>query len=264
MDGAIHSLGEGPEGCPPGQRQLVEPRPLRQGDDAGVHEGTPILEFGVDPVIGKHVITVKRIGELAQQALSSPWGMGHRELRDNPECWAPYYKFLYLCIQEYRPKLVVELGTYLGTGAEHMALANHNTLVIAVDIAPQPRAYNVAEYYSNVELYVGDSCIKAIDVAALCHRDNLHIGLLFIDSVHDGETPTKEFQAYASLLGDEAIIACDDLLGPEHLKVKMQQFWEWLPCEKVELHELHPYPSNINPTPGFGVGIWRRDDSRFV
>lgn len=64
---------------------------------------------------------------------------------------------------------------------------------------------------------------------------------------HDGITSRKEFETYYPLMDDVCIVACDDLLEPEHLMEKMQG-------SMIELHFLHSKIGNINE-PGFGVSI---------
>lgn len=199
--------------------------------------------------------TVERVKELAAQAMTAPSGMGDPFLKDYFESWAPYLRFLHLIVKEYRPRLAVELGVYLGTATGHMASADPDVPVIGVDLKLHERAREVAAHYRNITLIEGDSAESAPRVAAT----GLPVGLLFLDTEHDGDTPRREFEAYRGLLADEAIVCVDDLLGPDHLKARMQEFWRWLPVgEKIELHELHPYPNDTNPTPGFGAALWRK------
>jgi cephalosporin hydroxylase len=86
------------------------------------------------------------------------------------------------------------------------------------------------------------------------------IGLIFLDSTHDGTTPLYEYGMYQDLFADECLVVCDDLLAPDHLK-EMQDFWEWLPGEKQILHYLHPRLNKDYPVPGFGISIVRREDA---
>lgn len=182
------------------------------------------------------------------------------ELAVQDELWAPYLKFLALYAHYARVGVALETGTFNGTSALHLSFgANH---VITIDREPQAPAYRIAEVRKNVTLLIGDSCGAWPQVKTLCDKHG-PIDLLFLDSTHDGETPRREFETYRDLLADEAVVIVDDLLGPEHLRVQMQAFWEWLPGEKVELHALHP--QRIAPgvayhdAPGFGVAIVRKE-----
>lgn len=201
-------------------------------------------------------ITADALKQLAHQAVHAPRGLGNPALAANPESWAPYLRFLHLVVREYRPEIAVELGVYMGTATAHMALACAETFVIGVDIAPHEAFGRVTGSFPNVWLVRGDSVEGAPEVARLAK--GRPIGLLFLDTVHDGDTPRREFEAYEPMLADGALVCCDDLLGPEHLRVKMQEFWRWLPGEKLELHELHPRAEGLYLDPGFGVSIWRR------
>ena len=79
-------------------------------------------------------LTEKWIKELAAEALRSPPGMGDPYLKDYFESWAPYLRFLYLAVREFKPELAVELGVYLGTATGHMASANSGSPVSADSI----------------------------------------------------------------------------------------------------------------------------------
>jgi len=145
----------------------------------------------------------------------------------------------------------------MGTAAAHMASGNPRTQVIAIDIDPQPEAYEAEEQYPNLEVWQGDSCAFHLELTTCPYEE---IGLIFLDSLHDGERPRIELGTYKDLLTSPALVIVDDLLGPEHLRIPMQEFWEELPEPKIALHELHP--QRIAPgiayhdAPGFGVCIW--------
>jgi len=129
--------------------------------------------------------------------------------------------------------------------------------VIAIDIDPQPEAYEAEEQYPNLEVWQGDSCAFHLELTTCPYEE---IGLIFLDSLHDGERPRIELEVYKDLLTSPALVVVDDLLGPEHLQIPMQEFWRELPEPKIMLHELHP--QRIAPgiayhdAPGFGVCIW--------
>lgn len=200
-------------------------------------------------------LTVDVLEKIAKRVVNEPWGCGDDELAANSESWAPYLRFLNAVVKEFRPQAALECGVYMGTATAHMALANPDTLVIGIDRRYHLNVMNVVGRFDNVVLITGDTVHSYHNVkTALNGR---HIGLLFLDSTHDGDTPKKEFEIYRTLMDDICIVACDDLLGPKHLMNKMQEFWHWLPGEKIELHFLHPKIGNIDE-PGFGVSIVKR------
>lgn len=200
-------------------------------------------------------LTLDNLEIIARRVVDEPWGCGDEVLAANSESWAPYLRFLHAIVKEFKPEAVVECGVYMGTATAHMALANPNTLVVGIDRQFHPNVGKVTCFYDNIVLIDGDT-VESFDTVKHV-LDGLKIGLIFLDSTHDGETPRREYDAYKRLFADECVVACDDLSGPKHLMEKMQRFWKWLPGEKRELHFLHPKIGNIDE-PGFGVSIVRR------
>jgi len=204
---------------------------------------------------------INRLAQLATEALTLPIGCGDPyfgSLQDQ-ECWAPYLRFMYLCVKEYSPASVVELGVYAGTCTGHMAMANPKIPIIGVDREFKPEAYEIRKRFPNIHLIEGDTVESMPTVKWLLEYTS--IGMIFLDSTHDGITARNELEAYRPLFADECIVAVDDLLGPVHLMEKMQEFWKTLPDEKIELNFLHPIPDdriNLIDQPGFGVAIVRK------
>ena len=213
----------------------------------------------------QHVYDMEWIFTIADTAHLMPTGMGDSELAENSESWCPYLKFLSAIVARYKPSVCVELGVYIGTATMHMALGNKRSMIIGVDRDYHPDAKANVERFSNIHLIDGDTTSVAtkLEVADTLPWNRLNkelIGLLFLDSTHDGDTPKMEFNLYKTLFADECLVVCDDLLGPRRLEAKMQDFWDWLPGEKQELHFLHPKLNDSYDEPGFGVSIVRRED----
>jgi predicted O-methyltransferase YrrM len=201
---------------------------------------------------------------IAKAAVKERVGFGDRELVQNSESWAPYLRFLGKVVGIYRPHACLECGVYMGTATAHMAIANPRTLVIGVDKEYHPAFPKVTGRFENIVQVVGDTTDpetvgKVLQALQLIDPVNTRrIGLFFIDSTHDGDTPKREYQLYEPYFDEECLIVCDDLIGPAHLEVKMARFWEWLPGEKAEVHFLHPPLNAMYDNPGFGVSIVRR------
>lgn len=204
---------------------------------------------------------VEWVQDAYDQALALPPGMGIASLAANDGSWAPYLRFLYLLAQHVpSTQRILELGTYAGLSAAHLALGNPESFVCTVDLEPQADAYKWAEQLGNLSLIVGDSCAVKERVSSWLH--GRQIGLLFLDTEHDGETPARELATYVPYLSDVAFVVIDDLLGPAHLCSKMMNFWNALDYVKFELHALHPRRTEpgiaYHDEPGFGVVIWER------
>ena len=205
------------------------------------------------------MITLKHLEQLSQWAISQLPGCGDRFLAGLQESWAPFRRFLYACVEEFEPEAVLECGTCHGTTLMHMASACPGTMVIGIDRIRQPEIDHLWRY-DNAYFVLGDTTDNKTARMVQAILDGRKIGLIFLDSTHDGGTPMKEFSMYSRLFADECIVAVDDLLGPEHQKVKMQKFWELLPGKKMELHYLHPVPYShigVIDQPGFGVSVVR-------
>ena len=204
---------------------------------------------------------------IAKDCVEEPWGIGDPILSENSESWAPYNRFLHRVVKQYTPQVCLELGVYMGTATAHMALGCSSSTILGVDKDyPEDTKTNM-ERYPNVVLFDGDSTSFEVQLAISDFLNRLTldagkerlIGLLFLDSTHDGETPQREFQAFRTMFADECLVVCDDILHNKH-RVEMQNFWKWLPGEKQELNFLHPkLHEEIYPEPGFGISIVRKD-----
>ena len=157
-----------------------------------------ILGFGVNRM------NLEEIRELATLALAQPPGLGIPELERNPENFAPYLRFLYDVVDFYRIRMVIECGVYMGTASEYMAIAGgNNVFVIGIDIAPHPHAVNIVyPRHKNLALVHGDT----LDIDTFERVGNLvgndGVGLLFLDSSHDGVTPFMEYKLYKRFFAD--------------------------------------------------------------
>lgn len=206
-------------------------------------------------------MTLDELKAIADESVHGLVGCNDPHLAALHESWAPFRRFLYAVAMEIKPEVIVECGVNMGTGTAHMASGSPDTLVIGIDWKYHADVWDVVGPYMNIVLLDGDTVAMAPTVKGLIGGSR--IGLLFLDSTHDGLTPISEFMAYRPMFADECIVAVDDLLGPKHQMEQMQEFWRWLPGKKTELHFLHPVPEThigIIDQPGFGVSIVRKDD----
>lgn len=187
----------------------------------------------------------------ARTSVNEPWGLGDAFLQTS-ESQPPYYRFLHKLVKHYTPQLVVECGVYMATGSVHMALGNRETNVVGIDIAPHTRAYSALLLYNNFHLLVGDTTEDKIFAEVDSKFPNSYIGLLFLDSKHDGITAIKEYNLWRKKFAQLCIVACDDILDP-----RMEMFWSKLPGEKLELNFLHPAQYPGYPDAGFGISVVR-------
>mgnify|MGYP001615472378 CR=1 FL=1 len=199
----------------------------------------------------KH-INLKEIMIIADKSQEGRWGLGYSNFIGNPEiCW-PYLRFLYHFVEIYQPELVIECGVYMGTATEHMALASWATTVIGIDIKPHNAFYDVVRRNTNVRFVHGDSRFSFEDVKLLA--EDRRLGLLFLDSTHDGETAQAELELYSELMDDECLVACDDIRGYD----EMRDWWDDLDYPKIDLSRLHTQENELGVPTGFGVIIIRR------
>jgi cephalosporin hydroxylase len=195
---------------------------------------------------------MKDLESLAIKSIHEPWGVGIPGLKTNSEAAAPYYRFLHKVVDLYKPEAVLECGVYLGVASVHMAVANLDTKVIGIDISLRQEPQKYAELYGNLTYIEGDttSRLTCDRVEKILNRKKL--GILFLDSEHNGTVPTLEYLIYKKFFAHECLIACDDILDK-----RMEEFWVKLPGEKAILNYLHPSPYTGVPEPGFGISIVR-------
>lgn len=195
--------------------------------------------------------TPKQLTLIAEKVINEPWGCGDPYLATVSESNAGYYRWLNGVIRYYYINNIVELGVYMATATIHMAIANQLARVVGIDIKFQDAAYNAARNYPNIWLIEGDTCSAAPIVDMVL--DNEKIELLFIDSEHDGDTPTRELETYLPRMASPSLIVCDDIYDP-----RMEEFWRTkVPGHRLELPTLHMNPANGYKTSvGFGVSIY--------
>jgi predicted O-methyltransferase YrrM len=197
-------------------------------------------------------MTVQDIRDLAASVLVDdprPDSMQEWQ-RQHPDPWIAarrYYRFLYEYARQYRPRVMVELGTDHGYGAWHMAAGNPDGLVIAVDLTHE----HVEEItrLPNILAVTGDAtkAVSAVRDAA----SGRTIDLLVVDDAHEPGHARREVDLYTPLCSFVAVQCFDDIEYPR----SMRRFWADLDGEKLYLPELHPCWRDGSRRPGFGVRI---------
>lgn len=136
-----------------------------------------------------------------------------RRFGDDSDITSRYYWFLYKLAWFGWPALMVELGTYKGYGAASMIFGNPSARVISMDIE---------DFVENHP----DRVIGGIDYwhCNSCHPeyDLKDIGILFIDTLHDGKMCLDEFNFYKDRMHQNGIVLFDDI----YLNPEMKKFWD--------------------------------------
>jgi cephalosporin hydroxylase len=207
------------------------------------------------------MITTKDLYRIAQQCIDEPWGMGHPELEKVDEVWNSYYRFLYDCVFIYTPEAVLETGVYKGVASGHMAAASPTTVVIGIDLNILPEAQVMMNSFGNISYITGNTVCQDTYNLVDSILNGKKIGLLFLDSCHDGDTPLSEFTIYSKFFADECIVCCDDihaLYADQKQQDAMRAFWNILPGDKIDLSMLHDAYGDVKK-PGFGASIVRKN-----
>jgi predicted O-methyltransferase YrrM len=144
----------------------------------------------------------------------------------------PYYKLFWLIAKEFKPKFSVELGTYRGVTAGHIAVGNPDGLVYTVDWhrdaadkVHQKCAIAMDGHYPTLSYINGCSWDVAV-VQRVASMSKVHpIDILYIDAWHWYEYAKKEWDLYTPMLADEALVVCDDIFDMEGATVDMVKFW---------------------------------------
>ncbi len=197
----------------------------------------------------------KRIIELAKESLSFTISEPLYSLfiLHSMEIIFPYYSFLYLVSREFKPKAMVEIGTYQGLGSIHLALGNTGGKVTTIE--PRPNFKNVLyrfcynEGINNIEAVIGES-LSAVNM----FEDN-SIDLLFIDGNHNYEFAKEDYNKYLPKVKENGIILIDDI----QLHGGMERFWEEIKEPKFDVNFIRPRNSS-RPAEGTGFGVVLKGD----
>lgn len=148
--------------------------------------------------------------------------------------FARYYRFFYEFVKSCKPENVLEIGTYHGTSAAHLAYADPSCKVVTMDIEPSSIAMiekiAMDHNLNNVTTITGDSFRIFSNAERFGPYD-----VLFIDAVHDFVHCYGEYLLYRPLVREGGIIFFDDI----HLGSEMDAAWDLIADPKIELPTLH-------------------------
>ena len=151
---------------------------------------------------------------------------------------ALYYRFLWKLAQTLKPAFSVEIGTYVGTSAVHMADGNPDGTVLTIDMNQD--AKNIVDRLEIPNLIaVHDSSALAVKLLKMLPP----IDVLFIDGNHCFNNCYGEYDLYRPFVRDGGVILFDDI----DIDRQMETAWKYILDPKISLKSLH--------YTGFGAAI---------
>lgn len=173
-----------------------------------------------------------------------------RVLRDAERSECLYYRALDAIVDNWGPLDVIEIGTYVGTSAAHLAVQNYNRnaaivfgKVITIDINPDAAGRVRDLGFNNIYPVTGDSHAMIDRVTDMLAGDLVDI--LYIDGNHTFAHAWGEYYLYRQLVREGGLILFDDVGLPMDGD-EMNVLWDLIPEPKERVDHLHP---------GSGFGI---------
>jgi predicted O-methyltransferase YrrM len=159
-----------------------------------------------------------------------------------------YYRFLRELTRTMKPRLSVEIGTYVGTGAAHLADGYPEGAVVTIDCNEGARGMADALNIVNLCAVHGDSA-QSVKMFRATHP----IDILFIDGAHTFNNCYGEYVMYRPFVRDGGVILFDDIEYGRQMEVA----WKYIPDPKIALKRLHytGFGAAIK-TPGVVVSTW--------
>ena len=152
---------------------------------------------------------IDKVKELAVKAVNEKvdFGFTVKHFLKILEEISPYYAFIYYLCKEFKPELMVEIGTCYGIGAIHMALGNPEGKVYTIDI--DERCF---QYIRGFGLDIGNiECIEGCSYEVYDKFVDGSIDFLFIDGDHRYEYEKLDYERYYSKVKDGGLILIDDI-----------------------------------------------------
>lgn len=162
----------------------------------------------------------------------------------------PHYSLMYLIAKEFKPDLMVEIGTEWGLGATYLSLGNPDGMVCTIDQSEEPRkileAYSFFKDLGDIEIITGRS-------QEMSERfDDESIDLLYIDGDHRYEYEKQDYDLYFPKVKRGGLIIIDDMRSDPGAEL----VWEEIKEPKMEVSEVRPNkPDYFHSGRGKGFGI---------
>lgn len=147
---------------------------------------------------------------------------------------ALYYRFFRELSLTMKPSLVLDVGTYRGASAAHLA-ANLGTRVVTID--------KMAEAADRVRALRLEN-VQAINIGSLEYIQELErvlpkwagiFDVVFLDALHHVDQVYQEYQEIRPFVRDGGLIFFDDTTSTEQMKA----LWNLIADPKLELNGLH-------------------------
>jgi predicted O-methyltransferase YrrM len=193
-------------------------------------------------------MTIQEIHDQAEAIIQNrplAWSNRMRRLFENEDAYNTwredrhYYLYLNALVEVAQPKQILELGTNQGGSTLFMLLGMpEGSKLATVDIDPAPPA-NLLDFQDHrLTIVVGDVLDNMIYETLRLDP----IDLLFIDTEHDYDQVSQEWEIYQRYMRAGGLVAMDDItINPGMIK-----FWDELPYPKVHTGQRYHWS-------GFGV-----------
>jgi len=144
-----------------------------------------------------------------------------------------YYRYIFELLNFHRGSdtLFVELGVFAGRCTAHIASANPQGKVLAVDVEPKKEFYTILEKYGNISFEKGRSDSEEILNKVL---DN-SVDFCLFDTVHEYDVVKKETELWLPKIKVGGFMMYDDIT----LNDGMKKFWVELDQPKKQFPTLH-------------------------
>jgi predicted O-methyltransferase YrrM len=186
----------------------------------------------VDPVTTLDAVAdlYRSLGDIPDRRSAALKGLPHASDPDSS-----YYRFLYEWSRRHRPAVTLEIGSYLGSSAAHMAAGNRKGHVWTIDHSPDAVRHVEELGLENVTAVLSDSGAAVDLVSALLPSP---VDLLYIDGWHSYDQTRGEYHLYRPLVRPGGLMLFDDVDLPTETR-EMQRFWEEVEEPKLLLPALH-------------------------
>ena len=126
-------------------------------------------------------------------------------------------RLLYRIVKNYKPNIIVEIGTSLGISAAYMALGNPNSILYTIEGSEVIASYAQKTFNKlnmcNIQLLIGDFDSRL----PLLLEDLNRIDMIFIDGNHTYKNTINYFEMALRRSHNDTIIIIDDIYWSESM-----------------------------------------------